>query len=165
MSWLNPGRWLLYAAFAAALLLGIWRLDVSRQAIGYDRATAEQAVRDKAADAQARETETKWQTKFDEVSNDAQTQIDSLQIDLADAGRTADRLLSAAKVAASRARANPGATAASAGQSCPDTADLLSTLLDRHSAELVEVGGHADRLKIAGLACERAYDSIANQER
>ena len=78
---------------------------MSRQAIGYGRATAEQAVRDKAADAAARAKETKWQTKIDEVSNDAQQQIDSLQIDLADAGRAADRLRSAAKIAASRAPA------------------------------------------------------------
>ena len=160
MSWLNPGRWLLYGALIAALMAGLWRLDLSRQAIGYDRATAEQAVRDKAADVAERAKETKWQAKIDEVSNEAQQQIDSLQINLADAGRAADRLRSAAKIAASRARANPGATAASAGQSCPDTADLLSTLLDRHSAELVEVGGHADRLRIAGLACERAYDGL-----
>lgn len=41
MSWLSPGRWLLCGALIAALLLGIWRLDVSRQAIGYDKAKAE----------------------------------------------------------------------------------------------------------------------------
>ena len=160
MSWLNPGRWMLYAVLIGSMLLGIWRLDVSRQQIGYDKAVAEQAVRDKAADAQARETEAGWKTKIDEVSNDAKQQIDSLQIDLADAGRAADRLRSAAKIAASRARENSGAADPGAGQSCPDTADLLSTLLDRHSAELVAVGGYSDRLRIAGLACERAYDGL-----
>lgn len=155
-----PLRLWLYAALIAALMAGLWRLDLSRQAVGYNRATAEQAVRDKAAAAAEREKETKWQAKINEVSNDAQQQIDSLQISLTDAGRAADRLRSAAKVAASRARTNSSVADAGAGKSCPDTADLLSTLLDRHSAELVEVGSHADRLRIAGLACERAYDGL-----
>ena len=33
MTWLNPGKWPLYVAFIAALLLllGVWRLDVARQ--------------------------------------------------------------------------------------------------------------------------------------
>lgn len=63
---LISGRWMLYGALIAALTLGIWRLDVSRQAIGYEKAVAKytaaalkaeqaaQAQRDKqAADAAA----------------------------------------------------------------------------------------------------------------
>jgi len=38
---LGAGKWLLYGALAAGVLLGIWRLDVSRQAIGYSKAQAE----------------------------------------------------------------------------------------------------------------------------
>lgn len=46
---LNPYRWLLYPALVGALLLGAWRLDVSRQQIGYDKAKAEcMAAADKA---------------------------------------------------------------------------------------------------------------------
>lgn len=41
LMWLNPGRWLLYGALVAALLLGIYSLDKSRQAIGYSKAHAE----------------------------------------------------------------------------------------------------------------------------
>lgn len=160
MTWPNPSRWLLYAGLFAALLLGLWRLDVARQQVGYDRATAEQAVRDKAAEADARAKETNWQTKIDEVSNGAQKQIDTLQTELGNAGRAADRLRSATKVAASRARTDSGAADASASQSYPDTLDLFSALLHRHSSELVELGGYADRLRIAGLACERSYDAL-----
>jgi len=40
MSWLNPYTWLLYGSLIAALLLGVWRLDVSRQAIGEARSDA-----------------------------------------------------------------------------------------------------------------------------
>jgi len=50
LEWLNPGRWLLYGAFIAALALGIWRLDESRQAIGYARAQAEYAKQAEKAD-------------------------------------------------------------------------------------------------------------------
>ncbi len=160
MSWLNPGRWLLYAALVAALLLGIWRLDESRQQIGYDRATAEQAVRDKAADAAARDKETKWQQDIDGVAYDAQKKIDALETELASAGVAADRLRAAAKIAASRARTNPGPADASTGKPGADPLDLLVAVLDRHSQELVRVGDFADRLRVAGLACERAYDTL-----
>ena len=43
MEWLNPGRWLLYAAFVA-LVLGAWRLEEHIEAKGYARAVAEAAA-------------------------------------------------------------------------------------------------------------------------
>ena len=85
---LNPGRWLLYGALIGALLLGIWRLDVSRQQIGYDHAKAEcvaaadkankqaQTQRDKqAADAAAASTayensRSAWETTFKVTKHD-----------------------------------------------------------------------------------------------
>jgi hypothetical protein len=41
LAWLNPGRWMLYAAFAAALALGAWRVHHVIDQGGYDRAVAE----------------------------------------------------------------------------------------------------------------------------
>ena len=41
MSWLHPGKWLLYLALIAALILGVWRLDKWRQSIGYEKRSAE----------------------------------------------------------------------------------------------------------------------------
>lgn len=160
MMLLRKYRFAVYVALAGLLLIGIWQLDVSRQKVGYDKAVAEQAIRDKAAEVAARTKEALWQTRIDEVSNDAQNKIDKLQISVADATNAADRLRSAAKIAARNASKNPSTADASAGKSCPDTADLLSTLLDRHSSELVTLGGYADRLRVAGQACEKAYDAL-----
>lgn len=153
-----PLRLWLYAALIAALVLGAWRLDVSRQAVGYDRATAEQAVRDKAADAAERKKEADWQTKIDEVSNDAQQQIDSLQIDLADADRAADRLRSAAKVAASRARTN--SSVADAGTPASDPIGVLADVLVKLDERAGIYAEAADRSRIAGVACVQAYEAL-----
>ena len=50
VTWLNPGRLVLYGALIAALLFGLVALDKSRQAVGYGKAQAEYAVQAKVAD-------------------------------------------------------------------------------------------------------------------
>jgi hypothetical protein len=44
MDFLNPGRWLLYGAFVAALALGAWRIHHNIDQGGYDRAMRETAA-------------------------------------------------------------------------------------------------------------------------
>ena len=39
------------------------------------------------------------------------------------------------------------------------TLDLFIDMLDRHTRELTEVGEYADRLREAGLMCEKSYDA------
>lgn len=41
------------------------------------------------------------------------------------------------------------------------TFDLFIGMLDRHTKELEEIGGYADKLRIAGLACESISDKWA----
>lgn len=89
LAWLNPGRWLLYGAFVAALLLGIYTLDKSRQAIGYDRAQAEHTAAALVASEAARAKEQVLQTKVTKVANDYQTEK---RRRVADAAVNADRL-------------------------------------------------------------------------
>lgn len=89
LMWLNPGRWVLYGAFVAALLLGIYTLDKSRQAIGYDRAQAEHTAAALVASEAARAKEQVLQTKVTKVANDYQTEK---RRRVADAAVNADRL-------------------------------------------------------------------------
>lgn len=163
MTWLHPGKWLLYAAFIASLLLGLWRLDVSRQQIGYDKREAEQAKKDEAATDAAREQETKWQKKYDEVAYDAQEKIAGIEGKLLDARTSADRLRIAARRAASSVQ-NPFAANTSESQPDSTPGDLLAGLLERHSQELVTVGRFADQLRIAGVACEAADGAVRQGE-
>lgn len=158
MSRLHLGHWLLCGILAAALLLGLWRLDKSRQQVGYDRAIAAQAVKDRQAESAERAKEASWQTKIDEVSNGAQKQIDTLQTELDSAGRAADRLRSAAKIAASRARENPGA--ADAGATTSDPIGVLADVLGELDERAGIYAEAADRSRIAGAACVTAYDAL-----
>ena len=70
MSWLNPYRWLLYGGLIAALTLGAWRLDASRQAIGYARAQAEYSRAALKASEAARAKEQDLITKNAKVTHD-----------------------------------------------------------------------------------------------
>ncbi len=82
-----------------------------------------------------------------------------------DARGAADRLRQQLTELAARLRsATPDPIAASAGPGIPgaDALDLLTGMLSRHSAELVEVGEFADRLRLAGTTCERSYDALSN---
>jgi len=53
VTWLSPTRWILLAVVFAALTLGVWRLDVSRQAIGEARADAAWTAKVKIQKAEA----------------------------------------------------------------------------------------------------------------
>jgi hypothetical protein len=86
---LGAGKWLLYGALAAGVLLGIWRLDVSRQAIGYSKAQAEYAAAALKASEAARAKEQELQTKVTKVANDYQAEK---RRRAADAVLNADRL-------------------------------------------------------------------------
>ncbi|MDE2022026.1 MAG: hypothetical protein KGI71_03940 [Patescibacteria group bacterium] len=52
LAWLNPGRWMLYLALVAALMLGAWRLESHIEGIGYAKAKAECAAASAAQAAQ-----------------------------------------------------------------------------------------------------------------
>src|SRR3972149_6340367 len=93
-SLLNPGRWLLYGAFLAALMLGVWRLDVSRQQIGYDRAVAEYTKIALKAEQAARAKEQSLQAQILKAENEAKTRETKLAASAAATRRVADSLRS-----------------------------------------------------------------------
>ena len=93
-------------------------------------------------------------------AQDAQTRIASLEGDLRRAAGAADGLRAAATGAALRARAQSCASKPSPGQHGADALDLLVDVLGRADRRAGEVAEYADRLRIAGLACERTYDAL-----
>ena len=70
LSWLSPGRWLLYAAFVGALALGAWRVHHVIDKGGYDRAEAEYTAAALKASEAARAKEQELITKNQKVAND-----------------------------------------------------------------------------------------------
>lgn len=114
-----------------------------------------------AHEQQVRKLQTELQSTADRVNKDAKVQIDKLESDLlaanASAGSLRDKVTKYA-ASAKKCASNTGATATS------ETADAPAVVLgrmfswaDQSAGELAEF---ADRNRIAGLACETAYDNL-----
>jgi hypothetical protein len=132
------------------------RLDLAN----YKATAAESAL---LADRAERHEEARRETAKQEIVDDAKLEAEKAQFNARAAAAAADGLQQrvATLIASKRgAGANPNTPGGGSGESGPDALDLLVDVLNRHSRELVEVGGYADRLRIAGAACERAYDSL-----
>lgn len=148
---LNPRVWI---ALALAILLGWAGIHLYRA--GEESVQQKWDAQKLADEQQARAEETRRQSIADKEASDAQERIAKLETDLAGARAGADRL----RAAVSSAIKNPKPSTGGAGQSGADTLDVLAGVLSRHSDELVSVGEYADRLRIAGLACERLYTGL-----
>lgn len=141
-------------AGGAAWTVQGWRHGAEIAGIQRDRA---QQIAD--AQALARATEQARWAKREGVINDAKTQAAAAAAD-ADRARAASERL---RQQVARLRAGARDTAAAGGgqgQSGADTLDLLVRLLSGMDEAGRDVSGYADKIRIAGLACERAYDSL-----
>lgn len=118
------------------------------------------------ADAQQkqREEEQRRTDELEKVKQDAQREIDSYAAD-ADGARSAlaglqQRL---AKLASTASAAGKSAASAQRGEGKQgaDTEAVLAGMLQRYAEDLTAVSGYADRLRAAGVACERSYDALS----
>lgn len=145
MSWLSPGRWLLVGAFVAALLLGVWRLDMSRQQIGYDRAQDEATVKALAAEKAARTKEQAMQATTTKAIKDAQARQTKLQADATASRRAADSLRSDLATANRRLSTAPRDAVAEYAT----TANLVFAECSRAQQELAaKADGHASDVRL-----------------
>lgn len=127
MDWLNPGRWLLYAAFIGALWLGYTAWADHQQSIGEARANArwQQAtdkLKSEARDKLAAET-----AKVDKATDDLRKFKDAQELKDATNRQTVARLRDEVR-AGTRAGGGPGlrdpwATGCGGGGSSAQTAD------------------------------------------
>lgn len=145
--------------FAAGVRLErtIWEARWNERSAQDAKAAAEQQT-------QARATEQANQRRNQEIQADATQQINQARAD-ADAGRAdADRLRKqVALLSAKRCPAgNSGSPSSSTADARADVLlnDVFGWSVDR-AAELAEA---YDRARIAGLACEAAYDSLRRQQ-
>jgi len=114
---------------------------------------------------QERTEEQRRQNQINQVTADAQTQLDKARLDAANAQSAADKLqLTIANIRRQLAASETSklSSAASAGTARATATDMFAQLLiesDRAAGQYAEA---ADRARIAGLACERSYDAVAN---
>lgn len=151
-------------AIALAMVLAVvWWTghNAGQQQIGYDRAMGEVAAKE-AEDAEARRLqEIEDQKQADKEAKRAQDQLNDLERQRDSARADADRMRQQYREAAERGRqAAACAAGAGEGEQSTDPIGVFAELLVRADRRAEEVAGYADRLRIAGLACERRYDAV-----
>lgn len=131
-----------------------WRYDAKISRIETAQATA-------LADAQARarQIEQARVAAIEEVTKDADEKIAAVQAD-ADAAADSAKRLRAELTRLRRAAGNTAASGSGSGQPGADPISVLAVVLGELDDRAGEVGRYADRLRVAGLACEKAYESL-----
>lgn len=143
---------------AFGLLLGWlangWRLGEQIAEIRADHADAIAAEQERA-----RKIESGWHAGINEVQKNARAKHEELAAHLSDADAAADRLRERVAELSRRPAACP---AAGGGGEATDAARLvLADVLGRIDAAAGELAAHADRARVAGMACEAAYDRVS----
>lgn len=145
-------------ALACAVLFGAgwiaqgWRLNAQIAQMQADQAQALTA-----AIQQARAEEQRRQVAIEGIRKDAHEQIAIAVADAAAADTAAVGLQQ--QVDRLAARRCPASTA---GSPAADPAgDMLAIMFRRIDKRAGELAAHADRSRIAGLACEAAFDSLS----
>lgn len=128
----------------------------------WDRQTAELANARAALIVQAREEEQRRQAQIEKVREDAEHQIAKAKTDAANADAVASRMHAQAQRLAARAsRCTQHTGAAQGGTSGGQSAMVLAELFRRADQRAGELAAAYDRARVAGIACELAYDALS----
>lgn len=162
--WLAAGA----ALIAVSALAGLQtiRLANERAAHADTRAAWQAQAADgerlgRLAEAQAREIERRRAESVAEVSAQAEAQNERLRRDLLASRGTADRLRRAVADTAARCRsASTDPAPAGSGETARATGDVLAELHSRIDEAAGIIAAHADAARVAGQACEQAYEGV-----
>lgn len=154
-------QWKLVLCGVLLALLGVQQVRIDHAHASLAKVQQEYAEAAQKAEREARAEETRRQAIVDKEASDAQARIVQLEADAAGARDSAERLRAAVSNAVSGARKGSKPADASQGKPGADALDLLSLVLARSDADAGELGLYADRLRSAGLACERAYSGLS----
>lgn len=150
-------------AFAGGWMVNGWRHDAKLARVEAQHAQVlEQLAQAAMAAAEAARAEEARRTAAVEEQRDiAQQQVQALEADVAAAADTAGRLR--AELDTLRRRRGACGTAAAQrgpGQQGADTIGLLVDMLEGMESAGREVAEYADRVRIAGAACEGAWEGL-----
>jgi len=151
-------------AIVAGLAVGIgqgWRHDAAISAMVATHAQVMQGYADAAyqAQEQARQEEQRRITEMERIRNETDQEVARVRADERAAAER--RVQHAAEEFAARNRCTAsGTSVAGAGQTGTDPLDLLAELFSRADDRAGELAAIADGSRVAGLACEAAYDTL-----
>ncbi|NDJ59430.1 DUF2514 domain-containing protein [Enterobacteriaceae bacterium 4M9] len=124
---------------------------------------AAQAQRVAKLEARNRAEEQRRRDEMEQVTQHAEQQLATLRADTAVARGAAERLRRTLSEL-QRRNASPitsaGNTSSTGGAGCSVLADVLTESVERNQ----QLAAEADRRRIAGLACERAYNSLIQSQ-
>jgi hypothetical protein len=153
----------LLATHGAAFYVGHQLADNERleQAAEFEAERAALAAAAQTAEAAARAEEQRRVAAVEEIRRGAQEQLDRVAADAAAARTAGNRLRDRVAILTAACSRTPGDPAAAAGS--PPTADtrvLLADVFSEVERTGREMAAAADRARLAGAACERAYDAL-----
>ena len=119
----------------------------------------DQALAITAAGEKARQEEQRRQSAVNKEASNAREQNKAAAVDAGAADAAGERLHVEAGKLAATACVDPGA--AQRGASATRAAMVLSELFQRADKRAGELAAAYDRARIAGLACERSYQSLS----
>ncbi len=157
---MTPGQ--ILSAILLAMVIsagGTWQVQDLRYGTKLADIGQAQAIAITNAGNDARAEEQRRQAKVNKEASDAREQNKTAAVDAGIADAAGDRLhVEADKLAASACPSDPGI--AKRGASATRAAMVLSDLLQRADKRAGELAVAYDLARIAGLTCERSYQSL-----
>ncbi len=158
---MTPAQILVAILLATAISAGgTWCVQDWRYGKQLTQIELDQAIALKNAGDVARQEEQRRQAAVNKEASDAREQNKAAAVDAGAADAAGERLHVEAGKLAATACVDPGA--AQRGASATRAAMVLSELFQRADKRAGELAAAYDRARIAGLACERSYQSLGN---
>ena len=147
------------ALIAATLAAGWQTLRLAREQAAHSETRRDYAEAAQAAVEQVRAEEHRRHRALQETIANAERDAETARADARRARAAGDRLRDAARSVATVACPDRAA-AAEPGPPADTAADLLAFVLERVDERAGELARVADEARVAGLACEAAYDAL-----
>jgi chromosome segregation ATPase len=170
MTWLKLVPAWLWWGLALLAVAGVQQLRVAGaqvEAAGAVSALAdyrtEVSERDRKATLAALQETKRRMAAIDEVQKDAEQQLEAARADAADAGGALERLKLRLEAAERRSRDAGNTITAQLSQAAEADSRVRTELLGRLGALAQRYAGVADESRVAGHACERAYDALGGE--
>lgn len=145
------------AAITAALFFGVRFYGHAQYKAGYEMAHKDQAVLIAQAYERVRDIELQRQAEMEVIRNEALLQIEQIEMDRDNADATSERL----RKELARYRADTANTCSATGSPpAQDPVGVLIGVLEGLESTGREIAEYADRARVAGQICEKAYDSV-----
>lgn len=159
---LAVGAGIIVGVISASAALGWW-INGNRWESKVSKIERDHAVALQQSSERARELEHAWQINIEEVAKNARKEIDELESDLADADAAAGSLRE--ELAKRTSAATSNTPSACRSTSATSALILYSELLDRGAERIAALAEEADRRRVAGLACEAAYEVLRGNKK